>query len=100
MHTLIWCDTLTNLQRAFDRGSMRELALRVAFQMNVADSSNLIDSPAASKLGLHRALLCSEEEGKVEKFRPYDVPGEEWLSHVKESFEKRAEQARAPQSAI
>ncbi len=100
MHTLIWCDTLTNLQRAFDRGAMRELALRVAFQMNVADSSNLIDSPAASKLGLHRALLCSEEEGKVEKFRPYDVPNEAWLARVKESFAERGERVNVSPSAI
>jgi DNA segregation ATPase FtsK/SpoIIIE, S-DNA-T family len=89
MHTLIWCDTLTNLQRAFDRQAMRELALRVAFQMNVADSSNLIDSPAASKLGLHRALLSSEEEGKVEKFRPYEVPREAWLGRVRELLGQR-----------
>src|SRR5262249_54060265 len=38
VHTLIWCDTLNNLQRAIDRQGMRELALRVALQMSVADS--------------------------------------------------------------
>jgi hypothetical protein len=83
MHTLLWCDNLNNLQRYLDRNSMREVSLRVVFQMGVADSSNLIDSPAASKLGLHRALFFSEEDGRLEKFRPYGVPPDAWLEHVR-----------------
>jgi hypothetical protein len=89
VHTLIWCDTLSNLQRALDRQAMRELGQRVVLQMSVADSSNLIDSPLASKLGLHRALLCSEEDGRMEKFRPYGPPPEEWLAWVKERLAER-----------
>ena len=84
IHTLMWCDTLNNLQRTLDRQSMRELTMRVVFQMNVSDSSNLIDSPAASKLGLHRALFFNEEDGRLDKFRPYGLPSEAWLSHVRE----------------
>ena len=89
MHTLAWCDTLTNLRRSFDRQAMREVALRVAFQMSVADSSDLIDGPAASKLGPHRAILCSEEDGRVEKFRPYGAPPEAWLRRVRERLARR-----------
>jgi hypothetical protein len=89
MHTLIWCDTLNNVQRALDRQTMRELSMRVAFQLSVADSSNLIDSPAASKLGMHRALFSSEEDGRLEKFRPYGVPSDEWLAWVGEQFQQR-----------
>ena len=84
LHVLTWCDTLNNLQRTLDRASMRELAMRVVFQMNVGDSSNLIDSPAASKLGLHRALFFNEEEGRLDKFRPYGLPSETWLRQVRE----------------
>ncbi len=94
VHTLIWCDTLNNLQRALDRQGMRELGQRVAMQMSVGDSSNLIDSPLASKLGLHRALLVSEEDGRVEKFRPYGPPPEEWLAWVKERLAERVGAAR------
>jgi DNA segregation ATPase FtsK/SpoIIIE-like protein len=90
VHTLIWCDTLTNLQRALDRQSTRELALRVVFQMSVADSSNLIDNPLAAKLGLHRALFASEEDGRLEKFRPYGLPPDSWLDWVKQQFEGKA----------
>jgi hypothetical protein len=89
VHTLAWCDTLNNLSRTLDRQSMREFELRVLFQMSPGDSSNLIDSPAAGKLGLHRALYYSEEEGRLEKFRPYGWPSEEWLAWVRKQLQGR-----------
>jgi hypothetical protein len=79
IHALIWCDSLNNATRALDRSAMREFNLRVLFQMSPSDSSTLIDSPLASKLGLHRAYFHSEEEGRLEKFRPYGLPAENWL---------------------
>ncbi|MCX7840296.1 MAG: FtsK/SpoIIIE domain-containing protein, partial [Anaerolineae bacterium] len=79
VHTLVWCDTVTNLNRSVDRRVLREFALRVVMQMGAEDSANLIDSPAASKLGAHRALFYSEDEGRLEKFRPYAIPSPEWL---------------------
>jgi len=60
----------------------REFALRVAFQMSAEDSSTLLDSTAASKVGPNRAYLYSEDEGRLEKFRPYGVPPTEWLARV------------------
>ncbi|MEW6230989.1 MAG: FtsK/SpoIIIE domain-containing protein [Chloroflexota bacterium] len=85
IHTLVWCDTYTNLTRATDRRSLREFEMRVVFQMGAEDSSNLIDTPAASKLGPFRALYFSEEEGRLEEFRPYGLPPEEeWLAWVGE----------------
>ena len=89
IHVLIWCDTYANVGRALDRGAMREIELRVLFQMNVSDSSNLIDSPAASQLGVHRALLYNEGDGKLEKFRPYGIPPADWLKWVQERFAGR-----------
>jgi S-DNA-T family DNA segregation ATPase FtsK/SpoIIIE len=47
--------------------------------MSAADSSNLMDSPAASRLGGHTAIFYSEERGEAEKFRPYGVPGRRYL---------------------
>ena len=79
IHSLIWCDTVTNLNRVLDRRSLREFDTRVAFQMGAEDSANFIDTPAASKLGPYRALLVSEEEGRIEKFRPYGLPTEAWV---------------------
>jgi hypothetical protein len=82
IHVLAWCDSLANALRALDRAGLREFEKRVLFQMGVADSSTLIDTPQASRLGLNRALLASEEMGAPEKFRPYRLPPEAWLAGV------------------
>ena len=58
---------------------MNDLGQRVLFPMSAADSSNLMDGPAASRLGAHRAILFDEDSGRVEKFRPYGLPDGEWL---------------------
>jgi len=90
VHSLIWCDTLTNLNRTLDRRALRELSMRVAFQMSAEDSSNLIDTPAASKLGPYRALLYSEDEGRLEKLRPYGLPSDAWLAEVGQRLRARS----------
>jgi hypothetical protein len=97
VHTLIWCDTLNNVNRAFDRHVMREFEMRVLFQMSSNDSSALIDSPVASRLGPHRAFFHSEEEGRLEKFRPYGLPPEEWLTAMQEQLSKRTATASVQQ---
>ena len=74
IHVLMWCDMLVNLNRTLDRQGLRECGYRVVFQMNAADSSHLLDSPAASKLGRNRALLFHDEMAQPEKFRPYGLP--------------------------
>ena len=73
VHVIVICDTMSSLQRTFDRNTLREFDWKVLFQMSPADSSSLIDSPAASRLGTNRGLLHSEELGILEKFRPYVV---------------------------
>ncbi len=83
IHVLAWADTLSTLERTVDRQTLREFDYRVLFQMSAADSSNLIDSPIANQLGLHRALLYSEEQGGLEKFRPYNTLGDDWLAYVR-----------------
>jgi hypothetical protein len=89
IHVMTWIDSLVSVDRTLDRNAMREFDNRVLFQMSASDSSNLIDSPAANKLGQHRALWYSEEQGVMEKFRPYAIPSREWLGHVKEKFSAR-----------
>jgi S-DNA-T family DNA segregation ATPase FtsK/SpoIIIE len=90
IHFLIWCDALTNLNRAVDRQLAREFGQRVLFQMSANDSSTLIDNPAASRLGRNRALYVTEEAPVPEKFRPYGPPTAEWLKTVKLRLERRA----------
>jgi hypothetical protein len=89
VHVMAWVDSVVSIDRTFDRNAMREFDNRVLFQMSANDSSNLIDSPAANKLGANRALWYSEEQGVMEKFRPYSLPTKPWLAHVKEKFSAR-----------
>jgi hypothetical protein len=91
IHVLTWIDTATALERSVDRGSMRELDNRILFQMSATDSSNLIDSPAGNKLGTNRALAYSEEQGSMEKFRPYALPNAKWLAEVQEKLSAKSQ---------
>ena len=77
------------MNRTLDRQGMKEFENRILFQMSANDSSTLIDTPAASKLGENRALYYSEEENRIEKFRPYGIPELEWLESVKRRFAAR-----------
>ncbi|MFO0916759.1 MAG: FtsK/SpoIIIE domain-containing protein [Planctomycetaceae bacterium] len=86
LHLLVWVDSYNNVDRWFSRQMLREFEMRAVFQMSANDSSNLIDSPAASRLGNNRALLYSDERGTAEKFRPYQPPTAEWLA----TFQPRA----------
>lgn len=82
LHTLAWCDGYNTLTRLVDRVALREFGQRVVMQMSAADSSNLLDSPAASKLRAFRALFYSDETGQIEKFRPYAMPSDAWLERI------------------
>jgi S-DNA-T family DNA segregation ATPase FtsK/SpoIIIE len=79
VYTIVWCDTLGNLNRSIDRQGLREFDMRVLFQMSQNDSSYLADTPVASKLGPQLALFLNEQSGLLEKFRPYSWPAPDWL---------------------
>lgn len=98
VHTITWVDTLASLQRCLDRGGLREFDQRVLFQVSGTDSSTLIDSPAATRLGANRSLLYSEEQGTLEKFRPYRVPSEPWLAKYCETLHAWATSDPAPRA--
>jgi plasmid maintenance system antidote protein VapI len=83
IHVITWVDTMASIERTFDRSMLREFDQRILFQMSAADSSTLIDSVAANRLGFYRALLCSEEHGTIEKFRPYGLPKPAELERIK-----------------
>jgi len=82
MHVLAATDTWNNVSRWIPRKLMAEFEMRVLFQMSANDSSNLIDSPAATTLGLHRALFHNEHYGTLETFRPYAMPDDAWLDEI------------------
>ncbi|HEV8058269.1 MAG TPA: FtsK/SpoIIIE domain-containing protein [Gemmataceae bacterium] len=82
VHVIVWCDTLANLSRQLDRPSIKEFELRVLFQMSSTDSSIVMDSPKASRLGLYRAIFNNQTEDIEEKFRPYGMPPLGWLTEA------------------
>lgn len=89
MHVIAWADTAVSVDRTIERGLTREFDHRILMQMSANDSSLLIDSPAANKLGFHRAIAFSEEQGVMEKFRPYALPTGEWLEFVRNALASR-----------
>jgi hypothetical protein len=93
VHVITWCDTVNNLNRCFAHQTLREFEMRVLFQMSPTDSGHMLDAPLASKLGPHRAFLANEEQNRLEKFRPYGVPSDEWLRWVGEKLTQRSAQA-------
>jgi S-DNA-T family DNA segregation ATPase FtsK/SpoIIIE len=90
---IAWCDTVGNLNRTFERSAAGEFELRILFQMSINDSSALIDSPAAGRLGENRGLYFNEEQGKTEKFRPYGLPDQSWLDRAREQLHAKAKPA-------
>ncbi len=90
VHVLIWCDSYNSLTRSLDRLALREIDYRVALQMSPGDSTSLIDSPAAGRLGEHRAILYRDDLGTQVKFRPYRAPSPEWLDWVRERLSSAA----------
>ena len=90
IHTLIWSDTWNNATRWLSNQSIREFELRIAFRMNPNDSTNMIDSPAASRLQANRAILYRDDVGTTEKFRPYGEPSQAWLSEIKSTKQATA----------
>ncbi len=89
IHTLVWCDTYSNVSRFLDRQGLRDFEMRVLFQMNATDSSNLMDNPDACRLGIYTAIFYDEGRGRMEKFRPYGLPSNDWLASVKKQLRDR-----------
>ena len=67
------------MNRFLGRKALSEFEMRVLFQMSANDSASLIDNPQGRQLGLHRALFYNEQEGYLETFRPYALPGNDWI---------------------
>jgi hypothetical protein len=100
VHTLVWCDAYSNVSRWLDRQALRDFDQRVLLQMSAADSSQLMDSPGASKLGTHLAFYFSEEMGRAEKFRPYAIPSADWLAWVQQQLTARGPHEKRPDPAV
>ena len=89
IHTVVWCDTLGNLKRTLANKTLKEFEMRVLFQMSANDSSELIDSPSANRLGMYNALLYTAQSGAIEKFRPYTAPDDAFVREIATVLKQR-----------
>jgi len=89
-HVMASCDSFNNVNRFLSRKALSEFEMRVLFQMSANDSASLIDNPKASTLGMHRALYYNEQEGYLETFRPYALPGNDWIEEVAANLKRLA----------
>ena len=81
IHVITWSDTPSAVERTLERTAMREFDNRILFQMSANDSSNLIDSPAANRLGFvscgwptAKSRACSKSSGPMRCRRKRGLP--------------------------
>ena len=98
LHLLVWADSLNTASRWFDRKTLKAFEQRVLFQMTAADSANLMDSAAASQLGVHRAILYTEDQGGQEKFRPFAPPAADWIRWLRDCEEVQGNLPQEPRA--
>ena len=77
-----WVDSYQTATRWLSRDQLNRFEDRIAFAMNVNDSSSLIDNPVAGRLGENRGVLYRGQLGIVEKFRPFSVESAAWLDDL------------------
>ncbi len=92
--TFAWVDSYQTAQRWLARDQMNRFEQRILFAMNANDSSSLVDSPLAGRLGENRALLYRGDTGTLEKFRPYSPPTADWLTQLSLPLETREQTSR------
>ncbi len=80
MHVVIWAENYSTVNRWLSRTSLREVEVRLLMQMGANDSTNLIESVAASRLGEHVMLVHDEATGQSQGFRPFEFDTLEDLS--------------------
>ena len=97
IHTILWVDSYSSIDRRVGSQVLREIDIRVAMQMNSDDSHRVVDSASAHRLGSGAAILYDIETGVAEKFRPFAPPPSHWLvelSRVLQSASRRSTQLR------
>jgi len=95
VHTLVWCDTLSNLKKMLGDSPLEHFDNRVVFHLpSKEDSMALIGEPGAVELSQERAFLFRSEEGQLEKFRPYDRPSKEWLEWAASEIRQKGDHTK------
>jgi ribosomal protein L7/L12 len=88
VHTLLWCDTYANLERALDRSAVNEIGLRISGPLAASESHRLFDDDVASLIDKpHRMLKYDDDQvGAFELFRPYGVAPVDFIASFGKSL--------------
>jgi S-DNA-T family DNA segregation ATPase FtsK/SpoIIIE len=81
VHTMLWVDTVGNLDRRLGRRSTRDCGLILAGPMGRDDSTALLDSDRASQCKDHQ-LIVVEEGGAPKRALAFGTPAPEWIKSV------------------
>jgi len=77
VYVIVTLPSAETLSRWLPRQSQHDLELRLVGPINAADSSLLIDSPAASELSPATMILYDDADGTTTKFRICEAPSTE-----------------------
>jgi energy-coupling factor transporter ATP-binding protein EcfA2 len=90
IHLICWSDAVASMIRCLERQGIAEFGMRVALPMSDRESEDLLDSPAASRLGNGRALLFDDlDPNHLERFRPYEIPSNTWVAEIGQRIAKK-----------
>lgn len=85
IHVVLWAENYSTINRWLSRAALREFEVRAVMQMSANDSTNLIDSVAASRLGENVMLIQDEAVGQSQGFRPFGFTSvsdlDDWVAH-------------------
>nr|MCU0689116.1 hypothetical protein [Phycisphaerales bacterium] len=82
VHTIITADTGATVTRSLRRKALAACDIRVCTQMSVNDSSAIVDSAAASRLGPNRILLVTLSTQQAEKLRTFSLPTDAFIASL------------------
>lgn len=107
IHTIIWQDSFTALD-VEDRNFASFFNLKIAFEMSEGEYSRFVGENNTELLGENNAIFYDKTKDN-QKFRPYQMPNEEWVDDIcrtlvnkpentTEKQKKQEEKAGKPQS--
>ena len=82
IHTFMWFETLSGINRRLAPGAMREVAWRLAGKMSPDDSSSFLGVETASSLREQQLIAANEDRGVLQRCTTIAAPPEAWLREM------------------
>lgn len=101
VHTILWCDSLGNLDRVIDRRGLNEIGLRVSAGLSGPDSHRVFDEDVAAGIDKpHRLVKFDDEQvGVFDMFRPYALPSGSFFQEFGAKLRARATPAKTKKAS-